>query len=358
MLLEAGLSVHLIAPWTLTGEATERTRLTATRLRMPRSHAARVLHSLRIFSRALSIRAHSYHFHDLDFLPLAVLLRLLKGVPVIYDCHENYDLQIAQDKQWIPGALRGGLARFVRFFEGLCVRVLKHCIVPVPEMIKKFRFIGENAACIRNVTSWTAQRSLVHGLDVVYSGSISRNYGMFFLLDVTRALARVGFDRKLHISLRNASAEDIRALREAISKERLPITIHPQVPAYRIGELLSLGCIGLSLEQDTPEKRKAVPAKLFEYMAFGLPIVSTDNPMNREIINAARCGVVANAGDAAAFADAIMSLLHDEARLISLRENGFKALRSTYSWEDEKWKLVRYYSKILRRPLALRDRIP
>jgi glycosyltransferase involved in cell wall biosynthesis len=353
VLLDAGLAVHLITPWKLTEDDRALKGLALTRVRLPRTRVGRIMHSSRVFARALRTRSRSFHFHDLDFLPFAVLLYVLKGVPVIYDCHENYELQIAQDKQWIPRGLRSALARFVRAFEARSVSVLKRCIVPVPEMVPKFASLGAYTVCIRNITSWPVQRSLVHGRDVVYSGSVSRNYGLYFLLEVSRFLQRMGFDRKILVTLRNASLEDEAVLRRAIAVEGLPIEIRPSALANRIGDFLSRGCVGLSLEQNTPEKRRAIPAKLFEYMAFGLPIVSTDNPANEEIVAGAGCGIVVGAGDAMGFARAVMTLLGDDALRVTLRENGFTAIQGRYSWEEERRKLIRFYSHVLKRPLAL-----
>jgi glycosyltransferase involved in cell wall biosynthesis len=267
-----------------------------------------------------------------------------------YDCHENYHLQIRYDKPWIPRPLRSGLARVIDALERWCVRALRLCIVPLPEMEERFRHPMVAVITIRNRTAWSPARNLPHGPHVVYSGSIGANYGLNILLGIAREIKKRGLPHKVFITLKNAAPLDQNSLRVSIERDELPIVIREQVPADRIADFLSLGSIGLSIEQDTPEKRHAVPGKLFEYMAFGLPIVTSDIPNNRSIVEQAGCGLVAPAAEPAAYVDAIQRILGDAHMLAYLRENGFRAVETLFSWEQEKDHLIGLYRRLLRCP--------
>lgn len=351
-LLDAGLLVRMISGWRIDGDPTGTGRFSSMRVRPPVSRGGRVLYTTKVFFRATRCRARVYHFHDLDFLPFAVLLKMITGAHVIYDCHENYHLQVKNDKPWIPRSLRSGLSRAVDALERWSVRVLRLCIVTLPEWEQRFRHPGVTVVTVRNRTAWAPARNLPHGQHIVYSGSIGVNYGVNVLLGIAREIKKRGLPTRVFITLKNAASRDQDSILDSIESEQLPIVIHKQVSADRIGDFLSLGRIGLSIEQNTPEKRRAVPGKLFEYMAFGLPIVSSDIPNNRNIIEQAGCGLVVPAAEPAAYVDAIQRILGDGQMLTRFRENGFRAVETVFSWKREKDALIGLYRQLLRCPLG------
>ena len=57
---------------------------------------------------------------------------------------------------------------------------------------------------------------------------------------------------------------------------------------------------GLVLLDDTPAFRAALPSKLYEYVASGLPVVVTDLPRQREFVEHWQVGAVVSPGPARA----------------------------------------------------------
>ena len=86
-LVQSGLSVCLISPW----EKPDRPWLEHqwVRLPSPQSRGGRIWSSVLTLMAAWKRPARAYYFHDIDFLVWAVILKILKGRPVVYDCHEN-----------------------------------------------------------------------------------------------------------------------------------------------------------------------------------------------------------------------------------------------------------------------------
>ncbi|VEB45455.1 Capsular glucan synthase [Chromobacterium violaceum] len=113
-----------------------------------------------------------------------------------------------------------------------------------------------------------------------------------------------------------------------------------------VAEVLARSKIGLVTLFPTPNYVDALPIKLFEYMAAGMPVIASDFPVWREIVADAGCGVLVDPQDAAAIAAAINELLGDEERMRKLGESGKRAVLSKYSWAAEADKLVALYASL------------
>ncbi len=83
------------------------------------------------------------------------------------------------------------------------------------------------------------------------------------------------------------------------------------------------------------------PLKLFEYMASGTPIVTSDLPALREVIVHGETALLAIPDDADSFASAIMKLIHDPARghAIALRA---AEQATSYSWLGRARRILSY----------------
>jgi glycosyltransferase involved in cell wall biosynthesis len=84
-------------------------------------------------------------------------------------------------------------------------------------------------------------------------------------------------------------------------------------------------------QRDTTDTLGQVPAKLFDAMALGRPIVSTSVSMIPEIL--AGCGVVVAPGDVAALAAAIKRLLDDPAEAAALGRSARARCETRYSFK-------------------------
>ena len=65
---------------------------------------------------------------------------------------------------------------------------------------------------------------------------------------------------------------------------------------------------GLSLLHDEPNYRVSQPTKVIEYLAHGVPVVTTPLPLARRLVEEVGAGVVVPFGDVAATLDAVLAL--------------------------------------------------
>jgi len=313
----------------------------------------RILAQLIFLRVALVFKWNFIHFHDFDTVPAAILLRLLTWRRIIYDVHENYGEEVMM-REYIPMPLRRPLRWIVNGIEWLGVLIIGRLVVVVPVQVQRFRRWGcRKITLVRNYASVEmAPRDPVDHIKMQQEGYVistsgqNVNYGALLILDTAAILAKSGFP----VSIRGIDRfEGSASLKNILLDRIIDEDIHnfkllPRVAPHAIGSYLGLSAIGLSIRLDTPNMRQGIPTKLFEYMAYGIPIIATDVGYQADIVNESKAGVVIPADSAEALADAILSLWQDPELRARLGNKGREAFFSDYCWEAEVIKLVDFYS--------------
>jgi glycosyltransferase involved in cell wall biosynthesis len=76
----------------------------------------------------------------------------------------------------------------------------------------------------------------------------------------------------------------------------------------------------------------SMPTKVVEYMAHGVPVVTTPLPLAVELVQNADCGFVVPFGDVAAAADAVLRLDADPDLRVKMGLRGHDAAARTLGW--------------------------
>jgi glycosyltransferase involved in cell wall biosynthesis len=87
--------------------------------------------------------------------------------------------------------------------------------------------------------------------------------------------------------------------------------------------------------------------KLFEYMWCGIPLVSSDFPNLRKIIEAAQCGICIDPCNAERVAAAIMDLLDQPKLRQQMGANGRNTVLQAYNWPAASGVLSQVYKNVL-----------
>ena len=125
------------------------------------------------------------------------------------------------------------------------------------------------------------------------------------------------------------------------------VDYYPAVPFDEVHSMYRRSSIGLILYENVGQYHLASAVKLFEFLAWGMPVVMPNFgewvTFNQEV----QCGINVDPSDHDAVSKAINTLLDNPSMAQRLAENGRKAVSTGYSWESEAPNLIRLYQDIL-----------
>jgi glycosyltransferase involved in cell wall biosynthesis len=342
-LLDAGHRVTYIAPF---GEAgapglpPERAVASVTAVTIPRAAGRRRLGALRAARAALARHAPGADLllvHDPELL--LVLPPRKKRPPTVWDVHEDTAAALTT-KAWLPGFLRPAAAGGVRFAERLAERRL-HLILAEHGYRARFR---RPHPVVPNTTYVPGTAAPPSGpRRVVYVGHISPDRGSAEMVSLARLLAPHGISVELIGPADAAARAHIEAAGDLVNW-------HGFVPNEQALRLAEGALAGLSLLHDEANFAHSMPTKVVEYMARGVPVITTPLPLAAGLVQDAGCGFVVGFGDVRAAADAVLKLDGDPGLRAAMGARGHEAARKSLGWPADARAFVTQLEAWARKP--------
>ena len=305
-----------------------------------------LLTSLDVLRKAWRCRADVYHFHDPELMPVGAFLRLT-GARIIYDVHEDLPKQILS-KSWIPMILRKPTALALDVMERLTARFVCTRIVAATPSIAQ-RFPSEKTCAVQNspiidelMPTGQSVPMKERPPHVVYAGNITAIRGIREMVMAMERVETAGARLILAGEFNERSLEEqVRAL---AGWRRVEFRGWLDRPG--IARLLGEARAGLVVLRPEPNYVTAYPIKLFEYMSASLPVIASDFPLWRSIIEGARCGLVVDPQDPTATAAAIDWILAHPEEADAMGQRGREAVVTTHNWAAEENKLLAMYRNL------------
>jgi glycosyltransferase involved in cell wall biosynthesis len=299
----------------------------------------------RVAAKAYSLRGAVYHLHDPELIPLIPLLRL-SGAKVIYDAHEDLGAQILE-KEYLPSAVRPAVAVLGRLLVTFADRTANHSVAASPKVAEGFR--AARCTVVRNFPEELPQIADPQAYEqrahrVVYAGGLTRSRGVEQMVDAMRQ-ADLPDSWRLRLVGRHSPDDLIDRLRERAGWDR--VEYRGEVSPLEARRLMSECRIGLALLQPIGQYVDVLPTKLFEYMSLGIPVVASDYPQCREVVEGSGCGLVVDPTDPRAIGAAVAELAADPERAKAMGERGRTAVAGRYHWAGEAKALLEVYRQLL-----------
>ncbi len=104
---------------------------------------------------------------------------------------------------------------------------------------------------------------------------------------------------------------------------------------------------GLALLKPVGDYPESYTTKMFEYMALGLPVITADFPLYRDVIERHNCGFCVSAYDSRQVADALAFLIEHPDEAHRMGQRGRRAVEQAFNWNSEAEKLLAFYTLVL-----------
>ena len=91
----------------------------------------------------------------------------------------------------------------------------------------------------------------------------------------------------------------------------------------------------------------ALPRKMFEYMSAGIPVIASNFPLWKEIVEGNQCGLTVNPLSPEKIVRAIEHLITHPEKARRMGKNGQRAVLAKYNWKQENAKLLGLYKKLM-----------
>lgn len=288
---------------------------------------------------------------DLPLAGLALHVGRCLGRPVAMDMAENYPAALVAYQNPLYKPFLVGNAWLPKRYELSSVRELDRTFVVVDEQKRRLEALGIDSDRL-TVVGNTPERhffstdssdsgdvlekpaSEKSGRSLLYVGKIDPHRGIDLLVEVMPKLLPEFPDLRLVLVGNGTELEKLTARARELNIEQT-VEFAGWVPFERVSSYVRDSDVCLIPHRRSEHTETTIPNKIFDYMAFGKPVVSSDCTPLKRVIEEHGVGVTFASGDVSDLERKIRQVLVDS-DLVAVRENGERAVRETYNWDVDK----------------------
>ncbi|MBD3288785.1 glycosyltransferase [candidate division KSB1 bacterium] len=313
-----------------------------------------------VWSRAIrkaviEINAEILHVHDLPLALSTMKIADSFNLPVIFDLHENYP---AAMEQWYKPGPVGWTIRnpnFARYLERICLNRADKIIVIAEEhrdllasrgIPEDKIYIVENTPYKKTAFFNNRDRSLESRYEqhynLVYFGILNPERKIDVALKAMPLIKSKIPNVKLVVIGRGPSFNDFKNLAHELHLDSDVeflgwLSLQEAEPYFHLSDILIMP------HSSNEFLDNGVPNKLFEYMAFGKPVVVPESKASARVVREADCGEIFVPEDSNSFADAIFKIAHADK---NYGMNGKNIILNKYNWETTEKELLKLYHNL------------
>lgn len=302
-----------------------------------------VISPRRLYAKAKTFDAELFHIHDPELLGIGARLAR-KGKKVIFDAHEDLPKQV-MSKPYLAKPLRIVISILLKLYERIILINYSAIVAATPSIGRKFSRWHSNVEVIKNyplAAEFNNGRECAPGSPLVcYIGGISRIRGateMVKAMALTKGMARLALAGPFSpLELEG----EILSLSGSGKVDYLGV-----LDRQEVSKLLSRSIAGLVPFHPEPNHVEAQPNKLFEYMSAGVPVIASNFPLWKDLIETNACGLCVDPLDPESIAKAIDMMESDLSKAEAMGRNGKAAVLEKYNWECESKALISLYDRL------------
>ncbi len=298
-----------------------------------------------LFKKAIALDGVIYQIHDPELIPLGLKLKR-RGKIVIFDSHEDVEKQLIS-KPYIHPLFSHIISMLYSLYEKYAASKFDLIFTATPYIRDKFKKYHNNVIDINNysiIGELKSETQKPKDRYVTYVGVVTEIRGIKEMV------------KALELCTENVQLK--------IAGDFSPPSLRQEVMQYvgwrnvdelgfigrkEIQNLFSKTQAGLVLYLPFPNHINAQPNKMFEYMSAGVPVIASNFPLWKVIVEGNNCGICVDPTDPKAIAQAIDWIINNPKEAHSMGINGLNAIKTSYNWQNEEKKLIEAYKSLTKK---------
>lgn len=280
--------------------------------------------------------------NDLDTLPAMVLAGKLKKKPVIYDSHEFFTE--------VPELVhRPRIRKIWQRLEKMLVPQVSDAYTVCDSIASEYeRMYGILFQVVRNlpmsksveITNPPFPGHTKKPL-IIYQGALNLGRGL------PQAIRAMDFLPEAELVIAGSGDLDGELREEALKSKHGNIRFTGRLPLEEVFQLTLTASLGISIEEDLGlNYRYALPNKLFDYIQARIPVIVTDLPEMKRIVDGYGIGMVTPSLEPENLAESFHTALSDPS-LRSVWAKNLETAARALTWQNEEPILQKIFSKYL-----------
>ncbi len=311
------------------------------RLIFNRSALFYAFYNIRLFFYFLFVKADIFLANDVDVLPANFFAARIRKKPLVFDSHELFSE--------VPELTNRKKVKAVwQKIEDYFIPKLENCYTVCQSIADfyqkkynvKFEVVRNIPFAKQEISTPKTPVALPDGKIILYQGTVNIGRGLELIIEAMQ---------DVEANLVVIGGGDVKEKLEQQAKKvnsRNNIIFLGRVPFEQLGYYTKMADVGISIEENLGlNYYYALPNKLFDYINAKIPVLVSDFPEMRRIIEDYGIGKILKERTPKYLAAVLIEMIGDEEQIKGWKMNLEKA-KQELTWENEKEKLISVFNKL------------
>ena len=190
---------------------------------------------------------------------------------------------------------------------------------------------------------FVSNRGEIASNEIFYLGSITKERGFDIILDTMEILKNNNLNIKVNFVGRHSESDTHKVADRNLEDV---VTLNGYMNLMDGYNLSRNSKVGISILEPIDNYLQSYSTKIFEYMAIGLPVITSNFELYRNVIEKHKCGICVNPNNPKEIAKAIMQIIDNPQEAGQMAQNGLIATQELFNWSHQKEKMLNLYKSI------------